>query len=570
METDVIIIVCACVWMAAAAACMFGRSRMIQRVGAMELMLAAAVGGSAVFGYLKAADFTKGQYHQMLAIMLGSADPYLADLEDEMEVYGGSEEAFLRQAESIVEDALPILQSVEARAAFDKIFLVEKDEQGVYHECFSAGSLDWNWESLRMMADPLIGRAVRGRETVWQECEGEETVFAAADKLRIAPSYALVTVVSRKPLMEALGALKTQYFCYSLFFMTAATLCVILLVLIQEKDMHRTLRLLKRVAEGREEVSAFLRPVRNSPFQRQSNESRALYSVLQQIAVNSERMDYRKLQVLQAYHRFAPKEVEKILGRQSILDVAPMDRVETESTVVFVSFAERDGGSGGEYLQQMNRNYALLFEEHREFGGSILSGGSYPGVILLLFYDESRRALQFGIRMSARAMADQTAGQAFVFLHRTPLVYGVAGDEEQSFPYIYSEEIRILQKYTDHLRAMGVRMAVTEYVWELEKDEVQSRYIGYIEEEAYRFKLYEILDAHPAEERYRRLASAARFQEALDLYYKSDFYLARSVFSDILRSCPGDEVARWYLFLCENGLNGEKSKGQSFGLFSGK
>lgn len=569
METNVIIIVCAGVWTAAAAACLFGRSRLIQRVGAMELLLTAAVGGSAVFGYSKAADFTEKQYHQMLAVSLGSAALYLADLEDEMEVYGGSDEAFLREAERIVTDALPILRTEETYGTFRKVFLVKKEEQGVYRECFSAGDADVNWESLRETAVLLIGRTLRSRETVWQEYEGETTIFAVADQSKIAPSYALIVAASRLPLIETLSALETQYFCYSLLFMAAATLGVILLVMIQEKEMHRLLRLLKRVAEGREEVSSFLKPAGKPLFHRESNESRAFHSMLWQIAVNRKRMDYRRFQALRAYHRFAPREIEKILGRQSILDVAPMDQAETESTVAFVSFAEKKGISDREYLRQMNRNYALLLEGRREFGGSILPGGSDPGVILLLFYDESRQALQFGIRTAVRTMSDQTAGQAFVFLHRTPLVYGVAGDEEQSFSYIYSEEIRILQKYTDRLRAMGVRMVVTDYVWETEKEEALSRYIGYIEEGECRFKLYEILDAHPAEERARRLTNKPRFQEALDLYYQSDFYLARSVFSDILRNCPGDEVAKWYLFLCESGLNGERTKRQSFGLFSG-
>ncbi len=570
MDTNTIIIVCAAVWVAAAAACMFGRSQMIRRVGCMELVMTAAVGGCALFGYLKAADFTTAQYHQMLAISLGCTAPYLADLEDELEVYGGSDEAFLREAERVVEEALPVLQSGEARYTFCGIYLVKKDEKGVYRERFSAGGAEKRWEDLQEAAVPLIGRTLRSGETVWREYEGDTTVFAAADQSRLAPAYALVVLASRKPLLEALCELKTQYFFYSLLFMTAATLLVLLVVLLQEKEMHRILRLFARMAKGRDETASLLRLAGRSSFRGESNELRALHSSLHQIAINIERMNYCKYQVLQAYYRFAPKEIEKILGKQSILDVAPMDQTEMVSTVAFVSFAGRKDLSRSEYLQQMNRNYALLCEGRREFDGSIVSAGSDPGVMLLLFYDENGKALQFGLKMSMREMTDQRAGQAFVFLHRTSFVYGVAGDEEQSFSYLYSEEIRILQRYTDGLRAMGVRMVVTDYVWELERGDAASRYIGYIEDGKYRFDLYEILDAYPVEERGRRLACRPGFQKALDLYYKSDFYLARNLFSDILRSCPADEVAKRYLFLCESGLNGDRTKQHSFALFAGK
>lgn len=568
MEMNTIIMVCAVIWAAAAVFCLFGRSQMIRRVGCMELILTAAVGGCALFGYLKAADFMGKQYHQMMAISLGSAAPYLADLEDELEVYGGSDEAFIQKAEQIVENALPILQSGETQYAHNALFLIKKDEQGVYRERFSAGGGDVCWEDMQAAAEPLIGRAIRSRGAVWQEYEEETTLFAMADPSRIVPTYALFVLISDKPLTQALMELETQYFYYSLLFMAAATLLVALVVLIQEKETHRILRLLSRAAKGREEVSPFLKLAGKSPARRQSNESRALKSSLKQIAINTERMNYGKCQVMQAYYRFAPPEIEKILGKRSILDVAPMDRVRMEGTVAFVSFALKKDLTEEEYLRRMDRNYAFLCEGCRAFGGSIVSGGSNPDVMMILFHGQNRRALQFGIRMAGREMADPMAGQAFVLLHRTQLIYGVAGDEEQMFSYLYSEEIRILQNNADRLRAMGVRMAVTDRVWETEGEDAASRYIGYIEEGQYRFHLYEILDAFPAQERNRRLACRPDFQRALMLYYQSDFYLARNLFSDSLRTCPKDGAARWYLFLCESGLSGDGSKKQSFGLFS--
>lgn len=570
MDMNQIIVVCAALWTAASVSCMFGRSRMIQRVGCMELILTAAVGGCALFGFLKAADFTEKQYHQMLAISLEQAAPYLTDLEDELEVYGGSDEAFIREAERVVEDALPILRFGEGQDIVNGLFLVKRDEQGAYKERFRAGEAVGGWEDVQAAAVPLIGRARRSRETVWLAYESKMAVFVITDRSRIAPAYALVVLVSEQPLAEALTALKTQYFYYSLLFMTAATLLVILAVLLQEKEMHRILRLLVRAVKGREETTAVLKRAGTTLFRGESNEAYALHNSLKQIAINTERRNYLKYQALRAYYRFVPREIEKILGKQSILDVKPMDQAKIMSTAAFVSFAEREDLSEEEYLRQLKGNYALLCEGCRAFGGSMLADGCHAGAMLLLFYEESRKALQFGIQMTVRELVDQSAGQAFVLLHRTSLVYGVAGNEEQSFPYVYSDEVRILQKYTDSLRAMGVRMAVTDRVLERDRDYVESRYIGYIEEGRCQFPLYEILDAHPTRERQRRMAGRRKFQQALDLYYQSDFYLARNLFSEVLRSCPGDEVAKWYLFLCESGLNREKEKRQSFGLFSGK
>lgn len=81
------------------------------------------------------------------------------------------------------------------------------------------------------------------------------------------------------------------------------------------------------------------------------------------------------------------------------------------------------------------------------------------------------------------------------------------------------------------------------------------------------YKLYEILDAYPGMERDLRKAYDQNFQKAVNLFYRSDFYLARNLFSTILRACPGDGIARWYLFACEYLFNQEGETAPDFSLF---
>ena len=111
-------------------------------------------------------------------------------------------------------------------------------------------------------------------------------------------------------------------------------------------------------------------------------------------------------------------------------------------------------------------------------------------------------------------------------------------------------------------------MAVTDSVYELIEKETAGRYIGYLESEGYTFKIYEILDACPAKERQKRLDTKEKFEKALNLFYQEDYYLGRNLFTEVLKECPDDEVAKWYLFLCEKCLNAEYGKSVSGALFS--
>ena len=81
------------------------------------------------------------------------------------------------------------------------------------------------------------------------------------------------------------------------------------------------------------------------------------------------------------------------------------------------------------------------------------------------------------------------------------------------------------------------------------------------------YKLYEVLDAYPGLERELRRGYDQRFQEAINLFYHNDFYLARNVFSSLLRACPGDGIARWYLFACEHFFNQEGDAEPDYSLF---
>lgn len=198
----------------------------------------------------------------------------------------------------------------------------------------------------------------------------------------------------------------------------------------------------------------------------------------------------------------------------------------------------------------------------------MLSDSSDLTTMQLLFREDPRKALLFGIDVAMRQQMGEQGGHGFILLHHTDFLYGIAGNEEQAFTYVLSKEMKILERYVERFQSIGIRMAVTDSVYEIVGKETTGRYIGYLEGEGCTFKLYEILDAYPAKERQKRINTMERFEKALNLFYQEDYYLGRSLFTEVLKECPDDEVAKWYLFLCEKCLDTERKEDISCALFS--
>lgn len=362
-----------------------------------------------------------------------------------------------------------------------------------------------------------------------------------------------------------LQALRTKYSLYAIALTVIITVAYLILVLLQNRELKNMLRIMRRVAEGKEDLKVLAdRGLENEVS---SNEMRLLYSGLRQIAADIMRVNYGKYKALQIYYRFAPKKIEQIMGKNSILDVEINEQVNMEATLAYISFNINERLQQNEQLQNINDYYTRLGQYRKKYNGIIFNSSTDLSTIQMMFNDEIKEAIQFGIDMASEEKTDNREQRIFVLLHRTSFIYGISGDDEQTFAFAHSLEMKVIEKYVDRLRRIGIRMAVTDYVHEMLPANTSARYIGYIQEQGLKFNLYEILDAYPAGERQERLDSNEKFEEALRLFYQSDFYFARTLFTEILKDCPRDHVAKHYIFQCESCLNEEKKGADRYTLF---
>lgn len=549
-------------------AMLLSHSQSLQRFAVLELLLIAAVLFIAAFSLSRTQEFMKKEYFSLFGVYIHDAQVYAGELED---IISGSSDTTWEKAgddlQLLLEGSLPVTNVDGETIRYLTTAIYERATEGCYLEKVYRQNREGYLpaDECKAYVEKYAEQAIR-LETVFCEETPEGTgalVYAGSGK--VAPKYVFFTEIPLEPLQEAVGQLRTEYIIYGSVFLFFGTLLLAAVIFLQGSQLRRLAAAAARVAEGKSDWDSLQDNEKSTWLE--SNEIRGLRNSLAQIAADVARMNYIKYRVMQGYYRFAPKQIERILGRTSILEVEANDRAHVTGTLAFVAYPENKKLGEQAHLQKMNQEYEVLGEKQEEYEGILLSTSSDLTTLELLFQKDPQKALHFGIDLSMRQ--DEGRGnQFFVLLHKTDFIYGVAGNEEQAFTYVHSKEMKRLERYVERFRAAGIRMAVTDSVYELLEKETTSRYIGYLEEEGYTFKLYEILDACPAKERQRRLDTREKFEKALNLFYQGDYYLGRNLFTEVLKECPNDEVAKGYLFLCEKCLNADCRKDISCALFS--
>lgn len=360
------------------------------------------------------------------------------------------------------------------------------------------------------------------------------------------------------------------YLCISLIlFIVINTVVVIILLRTSSHQISELSAQISRVAVGDYTV-------KDIPDRK--DEIGEMYRSLQELCVSLSIRDYEVESAIRSYHRFVPCGLEQLLDRASVMEVSLGDSRAISGNAGIITVFNRQPVrhllSDDDYVSFVNHTSSLMDSAIRNHDGLLLSSGYDMEGNKVYFRGDSASGIKSALDMLGAAAliprgSTHPRPQFFVFLHKTVFLYGIAGSKDNMFPYLSSSELEFLSSYADPMRAAGVQIVMTEQFMELQAGSFLTRYIGFISSEDYQlsFKLYELLDSYSDIERNVRLSYDVQFQKAIALFYKSDYYLARNHFSSILRVCPTDGIARWYLFACEHFFNNSDDHEPNYQLF---
>ena len=276
--------------------------------------------------------------------------------------------------------------------------------------------------------------------------------------------------------------------------------------------------------------------------------------------------NYTRDKMFLAYSRFAPKNITTLLNKDSMLDINPGEHLKMRGIIVNLCLEWNRDVSEMQLTEQMNKDFAAITSSQIENDGVLLFGEPTLGTMHFLFEDNPKKAIAF----ASNTVKNLSNRNPVLLLHETKLTFGVAGTNEQAFTYVDSEDFELLQGVTKKIQEYKVGMVMTEQMIAYVDENIKTRCIGYVNlsNDGRNMNLYEVLDVLPTAIGKRRMANKDQFKKALSMYYHNDFYLARSIFTEILKQDSDDEIAKWYVFACEDLLKLAGEKEYDYSLFA--
>jgi hypothetical protein len=266
---------------------------------------------------------------------------------------------------------------------------------------------------------------------------------------------------------------------------------------------------------------------------------------------------------MKRYQRFMPQDIDRLLGRANLMEIEYGDFADGDDAVGIITTSSKDPARFGEdhhmFLEFVFTAFRNIYAAAN--GSAVFLSNSFSLTdFRLLFPGGGADGVRMGVRLATDTAETPTGAPEpdfLLILHRARYEYGVSGCEDRAVTFMSSYELGLLARISERLSELGVKMLITERCGDSIGRDVSTRYIGYVTspDESHSIKLYEVLDVYRGGARLTREQSNDKFQEGIRLYYKNDFYLARNIFSEIFKNCPGDGVARWYIFACERLFN---------------
>ncbi len=387
----------------------------------------------------------------------------------------------------------------------------------------------------------------------------------------------LMTVLSasmvffRTVYANGIGAAMGSLLDFAMFGLPAWLVGIVVLNIFSRKltkPMKQMVRQMEGIAEGR---------IKTEEIPRCNNELHDMGQSIQELCMSLSIQSYELTSTVKAYHRFIPQKLTELLERANIAEISLGDNRRITGDVGLFSVGNRAAARAGlnddAFVDFINLSLDIYQNSIRDNRGCMISSGLRLSTLETLFTDSASDGVRAGLDFLGQAQRINEKGipapQPMLILHRASFLYGIAGENDRLYPYLSSAEFEFLGSFSEKFYEAGVRIVATEsYFRQIKNGGFTARHIGFVsdgEREAY--KLYEILDTYSVLERNIRLGYDQRFQEALNLFYRNDFFLARNIFSTLLRACPEDGIVRWYMFACENLFNADKNTEIDYSLF---
>ncbi|HET6485434.1 MAG TPA: adenylate/guanylate cyclase domain-containing protein, partial [Spirochaetia bacterium] len=269
--------------------------------------------------------------------------------------------------------------------------------------------------------------------------------------------------------------------------------------------------------------------------------------------------------MLNAYGRFVPHELIRLLNKGTIVDVQLGDQTQREMTVLFsdiIAFTTlSESMTPYENFNFLNSYLRRIGPEIRANNGFI---DKYIGdAIMALFPERPDDAMAAAVGMQEklreynvhRAKSGYQPISVGVGVHVGKVMMGTLGEQERMDGSVISDAVNLCSRIQELTRVYATSIITTGATLKSlrEPDRFKCRFIDRVRVRGRRetVVLFEVLDGELQEQRELKLSYRNELAHALKLYYGKEFEEALGIISRLIPVNPKDEVLRIYRKRCE-------------------
>ena len=538
------------------------RSYGIQRFVISETLLICILVGSIKVGMYAALDTGRKDRLQNADLML---DSLMAELESYTS-YDVKNEGFADSNgyQKTVEILQNFMTDKSMRNFFDTLAIVSPGSDGYYIDValdMPRGYLSSEAKELSNLID-TARTDMKDVKSIIRLGDRQYGVVIRTWSNEMTPNTFLVALMTQNVMENGLKAYDLKSLFLIIVIYIIGTILLIFSYRRESKEIRKLSRTMELVCQGR--LVTWNKPDVTSW------DINTMWNSLYEIFKDRERVFYSRSRIFQSYYRFAPRNIEKLFDKTAISEVQVGDSATVEATVALINTDVMSGVDQDGKLTSLNDYFEDVCRNQIDGDGVLVANNSNLSSLKALFTGDVRTAVRFGIDTLLLLGENSKDKQHIsIIIHHTNPQYGIAGTQEQAFPFIASGELDGLQNYSEEFRKQGIKLVITDTIHDKLDDSVERRYIGYLMLNNLRRKVdcYEVLDVYSAQERTLRRTTDPDFQEGLQMFYQNDFYLARGKFAEVLKICPQDRLATWYLFRCDGLMDSRTIDSIGHGLF---
>ena len=250
------------------------------------------------------------------------------------------------------------------------------------------------------------------------------------------------------------------------------------------------------------------------------------------------------------YIKFTPRELFQLLGKTKVTDLQLRDQQVQDMSLLYVTFGTPGEQMGNEdYFSLMNENYDRIFDVV-DINHGIIQRFDGAGM-LALFPGQTRDALNTAISLKEIMAREERPVELKILISRDRTLVGVAGNQKRQTITAISKTIMDIYALNSLMDEIGTRYIITR------------RGVEGIGEDSYfscreigagdwgRESLYEFLDGMDTYEKKLHLITREEFEKGIHDYQQKRYFEARKHFASVLQTNQRDQVAMYYLMLCD-------------------